>query len=323
LTSTRPPADPADETGRGRIATVRNVLIRDFLRPRHRFVFWLDADLVSVPSDLVARLHAACEREALRPGSPLLRAVGESGGALPAGKGLCVAAPLVLLDSHARVGATREGMAGLAGETGGVSRQTALGPAASPKASPETGNGALGLGGLAPSLRFYDTAAFVQEGERAQTTSPPGQAPCGHRNYGSVRALPPYFNLSAPSARPIALAAPNPAVGSRVGGQSGGQGGGQGGVRRVVAEPLRPGGLRGAPSPPPPLPPPPPSRATVRCDCVGTTYLLPADVYRWGADQAGQGGLIRHYAHLLTEHCPVTHAAKYLLGLEVRRTRNR
>ena len=93
---------------------------------------------------------------------------------------------------------------------------------------------------------------------------------------------------------------------------------------------------------------------------MGTTYLLPADVYRWrggpeggvvprapqrtpkgagvaatgahGSDAGAAGGAaggaaarpgegpeavsIRHYAHVLTEHCPVAHAAKYLLGLD-------
>jgi hypothetical protein len=77
----------------------------------------------------------------------------------------------------------------------------------------------------------------------------------------------------------------------------------------------------------------------VPCDSVGTTYLLPAAVYRWHSRHVldgkssggsgvgppisssrggGQAGLVvRHYAHALTEHFPVVHAAKYLLEVEV------
>jgi hypothetical protein len=77
----------------------------------------------------------------------------------------------------------------------------------------------------------------------------------------------------------------------------------------------------------------------VPCDSVGTTYLLPAAVYRWhsrhvldGKSSGGSGVgppisssrgggqarlVVRHYAHALTEHFPVVHAAKYLLEVEV------
>ena len=73
----------------------------------------------------------------------------------------------------------------------------------------------------------------------------------------------------------------------------------------------------------------------VPCDSVGTTYLLPAAVYRWNSSSGfvhqvggeyrrrsssqddGAGVSLRHYAHVMTEHYPVVHAAKYLLGVEV------
>lgn len=105
--------------------------------------------------------------------------------------------------------------------------------------------------------RFYDTAAFVQEGEPIEQNV----ATKHHANFGSVSAVPPYF-------------------------------------RR-------------------------PKRPLVDCDSVGTTYLIPAAVYRWNASlpsdglHVGRAATIRHFAHVLTEHFPVVHAAKYILGYRV------
>lgn len=70
------------------------------------------------------------------------------------------------------------------------------------------------------------------------------------------------------------------------------------------------------------------SLVAVPCDSLGTTYLVPASVYLWRAasEQSkddrdrfvkGEGVAIRHYAHVLTEHFPVVHAAKYLLRMAV------
>jgi hypothetical protein len=168
LDSSRPPDDVSDATGRGRIAAVRNRLVARFLLPRHRYVLWLDADLTVVPDDLASRLHAACAYDHGAARGP------EDARVLPAAPGRawgCVAAPLVLLDTAAAVGRAASGGAAATHAEGLASRRDS-------------------------ALRFYDTAAFVQAGEAVQVTSPPGMATCKHRNYGSVHALPPYFNFS-------------------------------------------------------------------------------------------------------------------------------
>ncbi len=143
-------------------------------------------------------------------------------------------------------------------------------------------NGRVESGG-GNALRFYDTAAFAQEGQRLQRTSPPGESRAHHRNYGTVDAWPPYFNYS-------------------FAGFSDGGSGGVGVARRMLPRGLR-GGAFAAVAP-----------ATVACDTVGTVYLVPAAVYRW---RGPHGEAVRHSAHALTEHFPLVHAAKYLLRLSV------
>mmetsp|Transcript_79036 Transcript_79036/g.154569 ORF Transcript_79036/g.154569 Transcript_79036/m.154569 type:complete len:650 (+) Transcript_79036:38-1987(+) len=288
LTSARPPKDPLDATGRGRIATIRNVLIKKCLLPRHDFVLWLDADLTVVPTDLVTRLHLA---------NP---------------KG--ISAPLVLLDSgaaHSRQHQSAADARSAHVNEGKRPSSDVVAATLRPPPFPPT---------PAALTRFYDTAAFVQEGQLVQRTSPPGKAPCGHRNYGSVTALPPYFNVSSSGSRKHSTS--------------------KGGLHALLSEEDYENlnerrVLRGQP----------PRARVIPCDSVGTTYLIPAKVYRWKAGgrsaqnqkptesalparappaataAAAEGGVaamtIRHYAHVLTEHCPVVHAAKYLLGLEV------
>lgn len=259
LCSAQPPTDSADPSGRGRIAAVRNLIIARFLKPRHRYhlkniarfsvsrlprpktnrtcpqrsyVFWLDADLTVVPTSLITELQQANPRG--------------------------VTAPLVLLDDRP--------VAAL--------RRAAAEATAEPRLPWSVGAKVTGVEGNAPSKnsRFYDTAAFVEEGQRVQRTAQKSMSLSGHRNYGSVSSLPPYFRSRVPGANPAAAAA-------------------------------------------------------VACDSVGTTYLIPAEVYRWvaatgsgsgsGLEGAASGVAIRHYAHALTEHFPVVHAAKYVLGLPV------
>jgi hypothetical protein len=273
---------------------VRNNLIERFLLPRHDFVFWLDADLTVVPSDIIQRLYRAN----------------------PTG----ISAPLVLLDSGAKFSRLSDASSSPGEEW--------LGRIESPMPP-------------SSSIRFYDTAAFVQEGQLVQRTSEPGKALCGHRNYGSVTALPPYFNYSS-------AAAGGGVDGARtrvrtflldervnVAAGPGGVVRRQRGAHGLLSEPdfgamNERRALRGQPLKP----------RVVPCDSVGTTYLIPASVYRWRAGGAGATSpppravsevpapaasapaasapvSIRHYAHVLTEHFPVVHAAKYLLGVEV------
>ena len=60
LSSAEAKREERDITGRSRIADVRNDLVARYLRPdAHAFVFWLDADVISVPDDVVAALHRA------------------------------------------------------------------------------------------------------------------------------------------------------------------------------------------------------------------------------------------------------------------------
>lgn len=156
-----------------------------------RYVLWLDADLTVVPDDLASRLHAACDHHDGDPGGgsrePRRNArVTEDARVLPAAPGRawgCVAAPLVLLDT---AGTVAQGAA----SSGGTAATHAESLAARRDSA----------------LRFYDTAAFVQAGERVPYTSPAGQAACRHRNYGSVHALPPYFNFSTPQMHAAAAA---------------------------------------------------------------------------------------------------------------------
>lgn len=59
---------------------------------------------------------------------------------------------------------------------------------------------------------------------------------------------------------------------------------------------------------------------TVVCESVGTVYMLPARVYRTGPDQF-EPSLIRkpppHFPTAFTEHFPIIHFAKYVLGMQV------
>lgn len=112
-----------------------------------------------------------------------------------------------------------------------------------------------------------------------------------------------------------------------IAGHSGGSGGG---ATRSPLRTYRVGGSTSSSSADaPPLGVPLGVRA-VPCDSVGTAYLLPAAVYRWNSSSSSRGSNVRsssvheagyfnlrHYAHVLTEHYPVVHAAKYLLGIEV------
>ena len=43
--------------GRTVLATIRNIVIHEYLRPEHEYVLWLDADVVRYPADLVKRLY--------------------------------------------------------------------------------------------------------------------------------------------------------------------------------------------------------------------------------------------------------------------------
>ena len=43
--------------GRTVLATIRNIVIHEYLRPEHEYVLWLDADVVRYPADLVRRLY--------------------------------------------------------------------------------------------------------------------------------------------------------------------------------------------------------------------------------------------------------------------------
>ena len=45
------------KSGRGVLATLRNALLQEYLRPEHEYVLWLDADVVEYPPDLVGQLH--------------------------------------------------------------------------------------------------------------------------------------------------------------------------------------------------------------------------------------------------------------------------
>ena len=45
------------KSGRGVLATLRNALLQEYLRPEHEYVLWLDADVVDYPPDLVGQLH--------------------------------------------------------------------------------------------------------------------------------------------------------------------------------------------------------------------------------------------------------------------------
>jgi hypothetical protein len=58
------------------------------------------------------------------------------------------------------------------------------------------------------------------------------------------------------------------------------------------------------------------------CESVGTVYLLPARSYRAGIDPEFPGqNLTRkppvHFPTAFTEHFPIVHHAKYVLGMEV------
>ena len=108
-----------------------------------------------------------------------------------------------------------------------------------------------------------------------------------------------------------------------IAGHSGGSGGG---ATRSPLRTYRVGGSTSSSS----ADAPPLGVRAVPCDSVGTTYLVPAAVYRWNSSSSSRGSNVRsssvheagyfnlrHYAHVLTEHYPVVHAAKYLLGIEV------
>eukprot|EP01047_Picozoa_sp_COSAG01_P049087 COSAG01_NODE_4832_length_4703_cov_16.848610_2_plen_283_part_00 len=62
------------------------------------------------------------------------------------------------------------------------------------------------------------------------------------------------------------------------------------------------------------------SRVT-ECESVGTVYMLPARAYRCGVDPARPGGGLRqpppHFPTAFTEHFPIVHYAKYVLGMPV------
>ena len=173
-----------------------------------RYVLWLDADLTVVPDDLVSRLHAACDYNDGPQDNhgihlPLVKGgqrVGKEDRDVrvlaPApGRSLgCVAAPLVLLDTGAAVSepsAKQTGSQDNSNTNHEVKDSVRFGGAAATHAE-------LLASQPNSALRFYDTAAFVQEGETVQVTTPPGKAVCKHRNYGSVHAFPPYFNFSTP-----------------------------------------------------------------------------------------------------------------------------
>lgn len=194
-------------------------------------MFWLDADLIIVPSNIISLLYHAN----------------------PTG----VSAPLVLLDSAAIYG-----------------RRIASGDSNVDDIYSQI------INGNDKEMKFYDTAAFVQENEKIQHTSLHGKAECGHRNYGSVTSFKPYYNPSSINHPPHPPSTTSSASSST-----------------SSAEKSK-------------------SDILVPFDSVGTTYLIPANVYRW-TSTAMSSFNIRHYAHVLTEHCPVVHAAKYLLGLEV------
>lgn len=168
-----------------------------------RYVLWLDADLTVVPDDLVSRLHAACDYHdgpQDNHGIHLPLVKGKKGrkderdvrALAPApGRHLgCVAAPLVLLDTGAAVSESLVEEAG-SQDKHEVEDSVRFGGAAATHAE-------LLASQPNSALRFYDTAAFVQEGEKVQVTTLPGKAVCKHRNYGSVHAFPPYFNFSTP-----------------------------------------------------------------------------------------------------------------------------
>jgi len=173
--------------------------------PLRRYVLWLDADLTVVPNDLVSRLHAACDYDDHRHSDrgihlPLTKGRKEGNKdrdvrVLPPAPGRhlgCVAAPLVLLDTGAAISESSMMKKRSQDESSNKRSTAQLGGAAATHAE-------LLASQPDSAWRFYDTAAFVQEGERVQVTSPPGQAVCKHRNYGSVHALPPYFNYSTPA----------------------------------------------------------------------------------------------------------------------------
>ena len=48
---------PVVWAGRTVLATIRNIVIHEYLRPEHEYVLWLDADVVRYPADLVKRLY--------------------------------------------------------------------------------------------------------------------------------------------------------------------------------------------------------------------------------------------------------------------------
>ena len=52
----------------------------------------------------------------------------------------------------------------------------------------------------------------------------------------------------------------------------------------------------------------------VACESFGTVYLIPSEVYRCEDCRKLK---IEHFATALTEHFPVVHAAKYLLGMDI------
>jgi hypothetical protein len=39
------------------LATIRNIVIHEYLRPEHEYVLWLDADVVKYPRDLILRMY--------------------------------------------------------------------------------------------------------------------------------------------------------------------------------------------------------------------------------------------------------------------------
>ena len=46
------------KSGRGVLATLRNALLAEYLKPEHELVIWLDADVVQYPPDMVSALYA-------------------------------------------------------------------------------------------------------------------------------------------------------------------------------------------------------------------------------------------------------------------------
>ena len=44
-------------SGRTVLATIRNIVVHEYLRPEHEYVLWMDADVVKYPSDLIQRMY--------------------------------------------------------------------------------------------------------------------------------------------------------------------------------------------------------------------------------------------------------------------------